>query len=57
MLKNRLTDRTAKLEECLQILNGKYNHFEKISEKAEACQQNDTFRNKTLEADIVHLKE
>jgi hypothetical protein len=33
MMKSRLADRTAKLEECLHILIHKYNHFEKGAEK------------------------
>jgi hypothetical protein len=57
MLKSRLSDRTVKLEECLGILKNKYNHFERTAEKNETNQQAETFRSKTLEADMVRLKE
>jgi len=56
MLRSRLSDRTVKLEECLNILKTKYNHFEKTVEKTEVNQQGEVPRTKTLEADMVQLK-
>lgn len=59
MLKSKLQDRTAKLEECLTILKTKYNHFEKQQQQIDLKEQQRqelTANVKKLEAEVVRLK-